>query len=125
MARLLHRISVRDRRWFHRTLPTSESKIAVSIRNNGRHAGSSLLPLGPRTLVSQDAMKKHPLVAVRPSSIHGQGLFALRDIPWGIKIIEYSGERINDAEANRRIDHGRTNPPYTLIDGGPGRPANT
>jgi SET domain-containing protein len=51
-------------------------------------------------------MKKHPLVTVRPSSIHGQGLFALRDIPWGVKIIRYSGELINDREANGRIDDG-------------------
>jgi uncharacterized protein len=51
-------------------------------------------------------MKKHPLVAIRRSSIHGQGLFALRDIPWGAKIIQYSGERINDVEANNRIDRG-------------------
>jgi SET domain-containing protein len=51
-------------------------------------------------------MKKHPLVAVRPSLIHGRGLFALQDIPWGVKIIQYSGEHINDAEANDRIDCG-------------------
>jgi uncharacterized protein len=51
-------------------------------------------------------MRKHPLLAVRPSSIHGQGLFALRDIPWGVKIIQYSGEQIDDAEANIRIDRG-------------------
>ncbi|HUE10074.1 MAG TPA: SET domain-containing protein-lysine N-methyltransferase [Steroidobacteraceae bacterium] len=51
-------------------------------------------------------MKKHPLVAVRPSSIHGRGLFARRNISWGVRIIRYSGERINDAEANRRIDRG-------------------
>jgi hypothetical protein len=51
-------------------------------------------------------MKKHPLVAVRPSSIHGQGVFALRNIPWGVKIIQYSGELISDKEANRRIARG-------------------
>jgi uncharacterized protein len=51
-------------------------------------------------------MKKHPLVAVRPSSIHGQGVFALRNIPWGDKIIQYNGELISDKEANRRIDGG-------------------
>jgi hypothetical protein len=62
--------------------------------------------LGTRTRVSPDAMKKHPSVALRPSSIHGQGLFALRDIPWGVKIIRYSGELINDREANGRIDDG-------------------
>jgi SET domain-containing protein len=51
-------------------------------------------------------MKKHPLVAVRPSPIHGKGLFALRDIRWGVKIIQYSGEFVNDKEADRRIDQG-------------------
>lgn len=43
---------------------------------------------------------------VKPSPIHGQGLFALQDIPWGMKVIEYRGERISDAEAIRRIDAG-------------------
>ena len=62
--------------------------------------------IGPQPRLSQDVMKKHPLIAVRPSSIHGQGLFALRDIPWGVKIVQYSGEHINDAEAEDRIDHG-------------------
>ena len=51
-------------------------------------------------------MKKHPLVAIQRSPIHGQGLFALQDIPWGLKIIQYSGEHISDAEANNRIDRG-------------------
>jgi SET domain-containing protein len=51
-------------------------------------------------------MKKHHLIAVRPSPIHGQGVFARRNIPWGVKIIRYTGELISDQEANRRIDHG-------------------
>jgi SET domain-containing protein len=51
-------------------------------------------------------MKKHPLVVVRRSPIHGKGLFAIRNIPWGVKIVQYSGELINDKEANRRIDQG-------------------
>jgi hypothetical protein len=57
-------------------------------------------------LAHRQTMKKHPLVAVRPSSIHGQGVFALRDIPWGVKIIQYCGELISDKEANRRLDRG-------------------
>jgi|SRR5579862_1580271 len=51
-------------------------------------------------------MRKQPLVAVRPSSIHGKGLFALQDIPWGVKIVQYSGEYIDNTEANDRIDRG-------------------
>ena len=36
---------------------------------------------------------------MRRSSIHGRGMFALRPIPKGTRIIEYEGERIDDAEA--------------------------
>lgn len=45
-------------------------------------------------------------VAVRKSKIHGKGLFAAEEIPWGTKIIEYKGERISDAVAEARIVKG-------------------
>jgi SET domain-containing protein len=41
---------------------------------------------------------------LRSSPIHGLGAFALNDIPKGTKIIEYVGEHINNAEADRRYD---------------------
>jgi hypothetical protein len=41
---------------------------------------------------------------LRSSGIHGLGAFALKDIPRGTKIIEYTGERINNAEADRRYE---------------------
>jgi uncharacterized protein len=41
---------------------------------------------------------------LRQSGIHGLGGFATRDIPKGTRIIEYTGERINNAEADRRYD---------------------
>ena len=39
---------------------------------------------------------------IRSSPIHGRGLFATRDIPEGMRIIEYVGEKITKAESNRR-----------------------
>lgn len=39
---------------------------------------------------------------IRSSPIHGRGLFAIRDIPEGMRIIEYVGEKITKAESNRR-----------------------
>lgn len=45
-------------------------------------------------------------VVVRKSGIHGNGLFAVEEIPWGTKIIEYTGERISDAVAEARIAQG-------------------
>lgn len=48
---------------------------------------------------------------IRRSPIHGRGLFATRDIPEGMRIIEYVGERITKAESNRRgwaqLDHAK------------------
>ncbi len=45
-------------------------------------------------------------VVVRKSGIHGDGLFAAEEIPWGTKIIEYKGERIPDDIALARIAEG-------------------
>jgi SET domain-containing protein len=42
------------------------------------------------------------LFEVRRSSIHGRGGFALRTIPKGIRIIEYTGEKITWKEVWRR-----------------------
>lgn len=43
---------------------------------------------------------------VKPSTRHGKGLFAGENIPWGARIIEYQGERISDAIAEKRIAAG-------------------
>lgn len=45
-------------------------------------------------------------LVVKPSGIHGMGLFALDEIPWGTKIIEYQGELISDEVAEARIEDG-------------------
>lgn len=45
-------------------------------------------------------------VVVGKSGIHGQGLFAVDEIPWGTRIIEYKGERISDRIAMARIAEG-------------------
>ena len=39
---------------------------------------------------------------VRNSRIHGRGVFAIREIPRGTRLIEYTGERISWQEAERR-----------------------
>ena len=49
--------------------------------------------------------KRLPLVQVRQSGIHGTGVFALRRIPKGTRVIEYTGERVSHAEADRRYEH--------------------
>ena len=45
-----------------------------------------------------------PMVEVRQSSVHGNGVFALRPIAAGERIIEYKGQRIEWDEATRRAE---------------------
>jgi len=40
-------------------------------------------------------------IAARRSPIHGNGVFALVDIPKGIELIEYRGKRLTHAQADR------------------------
>ena len=41
---------------------------------------------------------------VKKSPIHGSGVYARKNIPKGIKIIEYLGERISKAEGDKRSE---------------------
>jgi SET domain-containing protein len=52
---------------------------------------------------------------LRASSIHGLGAFARTDIPKGTRVIEYTGEKISNAEADRRYDEKRMRRHYTLL----------
>ena len=47
--------------------------------------------------------KIHRRIVVRHSPIHGRGVFALRPIAKGTRIIEYKGKLITDKEADRRF----------------------
>ncbi len=48
--------------------------------------------------------RRDPFFELRRSSIQGRGAFALRPIRRGTRIIEYTGEVIDDEEADRRYD---------------------
>jgi hypothetical protein len=55
------------------------------------------------------------LIRVRRSKVHGQGVFALRRIRKGTRIIEYVGDRISHARANRRYDDHDENDNHTFL----------
>jgi SET domain-containing protein len=61
---------------------------------------SPLLPRSPRG----KAGPVNEWFELRRSPIQGIGAFAITDIPKGTRLIEYSGERISNAEADRRYD---------------------
>ncbi len=52
---------------------------------------------------------------VRPSSIHGMGVFASRRIRKGTRIIEYTGERIPVKEGDRRYGEDDSPHPHVLL----------
>ena len=54
--------------------------------------------------MSKSTNGRQPLYVVRNSSIHGRGVFAARRIRKGTRIVEYTGERIENDEADRRYD---------------------
>lgn len=64
---------------------------------------------------------------VRPSSLHGKGVFAARDIPAETCILEYKGRRITAEEADELPSYDADDPNHTfffslssgkIIDGG-------
>ena len=56
-----------------------------------------------------------PLYVVRNSGIHGRGVFAVRQIRKGTRILEYTGERISNDEADRRYDDTRMQRHHTFL----------
>jgi SET domain-containing protein len=53
-------------------------------------------------------------IQTRRSGVHGKGVFALVDIAEGETIIEYVGEIVSWAEAQRRHPHDPTDPNHTF-----------
>lgn len=55
------------------------------------------------------------LFEVRRSRIHGHGVFALRRIPKGTRIIEYVGDRVSHAQADRRYEDHDESDNHTFL----------
>jgi SET domain-containing protein len=60
-------------------------------------------------------MARQPLFEVRRSPVHGLGAFALRRIRKGTRIVEYLGERVSHAEADRRYEGKDANDAHTFL----------
>lgn len=52
---------------------------------------------------------------VRRSRIHGQGVFATRRIRKGSRVVEYTGERVSHAEADRRYEDRPVDDNHTFL----------
>ena len=58
---------------------------------------------------------REPLYVVRNSRIHGRGVFAARYIRKGTRILEYTGQRIDNDEADRRYDDTKMKRHHTFL----------
>ena len=56
-----------------------------------------------------------PPFEVRPSPLHGMGVFATRRIRRGARLLEYCGERVSHAEADRRYQHKGRGDNHTFL----------
>jgi uncharacterized protein len=59
--------------------------------------------------------RRPPMYRVRRSKIHGNGVFALRRIRKGTRIVEYVGERVSHAEADRRYEDKPADDNHTFL----------
>jgi len=68
-----------------------------------------------RAVKGQGGARRAPLFKVRRSRVHGRGVFALRRIRKGTRIIEYLGERISHRVADRRYEDHDENDNHTFL----------
>lgn len=68
------------------------------------------MPTAVRTVLQTDLPFR-----VRRSKIHGTGVFATRAIPKGARLLEYVGERVSHAEADRRYEDKAVDDNHTFL----------
>lgn len=69
----------------------------------------------PRKTPSGSTARQGPRFVARRSPIHGTGVFALRAIAKGERIVEYKGRLITEAAADRRYPDDESKPAHTFL----------
>ena len=64
---------------------------------------------------SAASLAASPLVEARNSAIHGRGVYAIAPIKKGTRVLEYLGERISHAEADRRYENKGDDDGHTFL----------
>lgn len=101
-----------------------KTKSKAKTKTGSASRKKSKKPLKNKKIVKKSAACKtavktvkaaKPRVAVRNSPIHGRGVFALNTIVKGARIIEYTGERMSHAEADRRYGDLHDGSSHTML----------
>jgi SET domain-containing protein len=83
----------------------AKQKRRETSRGSSSSKTSKTRSVRPNARVAKNApIVSSALVEARNSSIHGRGVYAIAPIRKGTRIIEYLGERISHAEADRRYE---------------------
>jgi uncharacterized protein len=90
-------------------MPERKTKSKTKDRPNGQPASKGRLG------ANGQATKRRRKILVRDSRIHGRGVYALRAIREGERIIEYRGERITWRQADRRPPSDPDDPHHTFF----------
>jgi uncharacterized protein len=91
-------------------MPTKKSR-----KKSRGQPRSSLKSKSARKPRAKPAPAASPLVETRNSSIHGRGVYAIAPIKKGTRVIEYLGDRISHAEADRRYEHKGDDDGHTFL----------
>ena len=83
------------------------------------HARAPMKSMYPKKLMTQASAARSPSagrrIQVRRSGVHGKGVFAIQPIAKGERIIEYVGEIITWAAAQKRHPHNPKEPDHTFF----------
>lgn len=95
-------------------MPTQKSR--KKTRGESRSSVKSTL----KSLVRRQASRKpspadSSLVEARASQVHGRGVYAIAPIRKGTRVIEYLGDRISHAEADRRYERKGPDDGHTFL----------
>ncbi len=95
-----------------KTAIASRKKLKDPSKNPKKNKGIKRKAGAKKTAVKKTAK---PRVAVRNSPIHGRGVFAVNAIAKNARIIEYTGERMSHAEADRRYGDLHDGSSHTML----------
>jgi len=73
------------------------------------------MPAASRKKTATKRSSPNKWLVLTRSGIHGRGVYARVDIPKGTRLIEYTGERISNDEADRRYDDDNMRDHHTFL----------
>lgn len=87
----------------------------MATKSRKKSRGKTRAPARRKVARKKPSYASSPLVEARNSRIHGRGVYAIARIRKGARILEYIGERISHAEADRRYEQKGEDDGHTFL----------